>query len=267
MHRTSRARLAVRRQPRGYGAQARVYDHEYRDATADVAFFLARLAEARLRGPVLELGCGTGRVAIPLAEAGYRVTGIDLSEAMLDAGRARRRRLPAEVAVRLRFARKDMRDFAFPRRFGAVLSPFSALAMLTSPADRAACLARCRAALEPGGLLFVDLFAPRDHETPPYRSTFRLPPRGLLVEKVAREVRDVEARQDHITYHYRVRDDADRVVDEIVVSFRLARLERAEVEGALYAAGFDVEEVWGDYRQRPYGPSSERLIVQARALG
>jgi SAM-dependent methyltransferase len=266
MPRTTGARAAARRLPRGYGAQARVYDHEYRDATADVAFIQARLDEARVRGPLLELGCGTGRVAIPLALAGHRVTGIDISEAMLDAGRARRRRLPPEVAARLRFARKDMRDFAFPRRFSAVLAPFSALAMLTEPAERAACLARCRAALEPGGLLLIDLFAPRAAGVPTFRTSFRLPPRGLLVEKESSEVVDVTARLDHVTYHYKIRDPEGRLLDEIRVAFRLARVDRAEIETALYAAGFDAEEVWGDYRQRPYGPQSERLIVQARRL-
>lgn len=264
--RTGTRRAALGRTPRSYGAQARVYDQEYRDATADVAFFVARLAGEGVRGPLLELGCGTGRVAIPLALAGHAVTGIDVSEPMLDAARARRRRLPPEVAARLRFWRKDMRSFSFPRPFAAILAPFSALAMLTEAADRAACLARCRAALEPGGLLFVDLFAARDHAAPTCRTTFRLPPHGHLVEKEATEVVDAAANLDHVTYHYRVRDDAGRLVDEIVVSFRLARLGRAELEAALYAAGFDVEEVWGDYRQRPFGPTSERLIAQARAL-
>lgn len=259
-------RAAVTRIPRGYGAQARVYDCEYRDATADVSFFQARLAAEGLRGPLLELGCGTGRVAVPLALAGHRVTGIDISETMLDVARRRRRLLPAEVAARLRFCRKDMRTFAFPRRFGAILAPFSALAMITDAQGRGDCLGRCRAAMDPGGLLLVDLFAPRERGAAPFRTSFRLPPHGHTVEKESSESIDFAAGLDHVTYRYRVRDAADRLVDDIVVSFRLARLGRAEVEAALYAAGFDVEHVWGDYRERPFGPTSERLILQARAL-
>ncbi len=253
-----------------FGSLARLYDGEYRLFTADVDLYLTRLATARVRGPVLELACGSGRVAVPLAAAGYRVTGLDLSPVMLGRARRRRRSLPPETALRLRFSRQDMRDFHFPRRFGAALIPFSGLALLPEPSDRAACLMRLAHHLEPGALLIVDLPAPAATPAPGRRTTtssFVLSPSYHLVTKTADETADPARPVTRVRYSYQVRRFADdRLVEARVAEFDLARVARGEIEGMLYDAGFDVVDALGDYRGHPFGPRSPRLILQAVRL-
>jgi SAM-dependent methyltransferase len=254
----------------GYGGIAKIYDGEYRDFSADVSLYLRVLADERIRGPILELGCGTGRVALPLARAGHRVTGLDISPDMLARARRHRRVLPAEEAIRLRFSIQDMTSFSFPRRFEAVLIAFSTLALVTDPEGRARCLERVQRHLDPGGLLLVDLPHPGAAAVAGktrVSSRFRVPPWGHVVDKVV-EQRDAHGgRHRLIRYRYTVRRWTDNaVLDRFEVSFGLARLERRETEAALYAAGFDVERVLGDYNGNSLGPRSPRMIFQARRL-
>jgi len=252
----------------GYGGIAKIYDGEYRDFSADVALYLRILGDERIRGPLLELGCGTGRVALPLVRAGYRVTGVDISPTMLARARRHRRALPPDDAMRLRFSLQNMTCFGFPRRFSAAIIAFSTLALVTDPDDRARCLERVRHHLEPGGPLVIDL--PHSHATSGeacFASRFRVPPWGHVVDKVVSEHDAADGGHRLISYHYTVSrwlDDA--VVDRFELSFGLARLEQREVEVSLYAAGFDVEQVLGDYRGNPLGARSPRMIFLARRL-
>jgi SAM-dependent methyltransferase len=117
-----------------------------------------------LAGPpgseVLELGCGTGRVLIPLAEAGLRVTGLDRSPGMLAQAAAKIDRLPATVRAAIHIVRGDLADFAFDMRFDAVLIPARAFAFLLTAEAQLSCLTLVLDHLRPGGVLAVDLFDP-----------------------------------------------------------------------------------------------------------
>lgn len=255
----------------GYGSVAKYFDGEYDGFRQDIDFYLDRLQADRVRGPVLEPGCGTGRVVAPLAVAGFRVSGFDTSEAMLRRARRRRAALAPDARLRLRFSRQDMVDFDYRHSFRAVILAFSTFNLLADAASRRSCLGRIADHLEPGGLLLADLFNPgaAAASAPRRRSTeFRLPPNGHIVEKLVEEADDENGVATTVRYTYQERrwiDDAP--VDRLQVEFRLARVGRAELEPALYAAGFDVESVVGDYSGRPFGERSPRMIVQARRLG
>ena len=254
----------------GYGGIARIYDGEYRDFDADVALYLSVLSAERVRGPVLELGCGTGRVALPLVRAGYRVTGVDISREMLARARRNRRTLTSEQAMRLRFSLQDMTRFRFPRRFSAALVAFSTFALVTDPEGRARCLERVHDHLDPGGLLLIDLphsRAAAGTDASRFESRFQVPPWGHVVDKVVEE-RDVpDGSQRLVRYRYTVSRYTDgSVIDRIEARVGLARLERREVEQMLFAGGFDVEQVLGDYRGRPLGARSPRMVFHARRL-
>jgi SAM-dependent methyltransferase len=252
----------------GYGSVARYYDAEYDGFRQDVDFVLERLRAERVRGPLLEPGCGTGRMAAPLAAAGYRVCGFDLAEAMLRRARRRRDGLPPEARLRLRFSRQDMADFRYRQRFGAVVLAFSTLNLLPDAADRRRCLQRIADHLEPGGLLLADLpnleapgaAGPRRH-----RTSFRLPGSGHLVTKTVEERDERGGSAVAVRYTYSARrwlDDA--LVDELEVDFSLARIGRREIEGMLTEVGLDPESIWGDYLGRPFAARSARMILEAR---
>jgi SAM-dependent methyltransferase len=107
-------------------------------------------------GPVLELACGSGQIAVPLAQAGAPVVGLDLSRAMLDA--ARRRAAAAGAAVEL--VEADMRTFDLGRRFALVFIARNSLLHLSTAADFAAAFAAVRRHLAPGGVFAFDVFNP-----------------------------------------------------------------------------------------------------------
>lgn len=249
-----------------------LYDAEHRTLVADIDLYLDLLHEARVRGPVLELACGSGRVAAPLALAGHRVTGLDLSAGMLRRARARRRTLPPEAAARLRFSRQDMRSFRFRQPFAAAIIPFSSLALLPEAADRVACLECVARHLIPRAPLVIDLPSPVS-ESPGggprvVASHFRLSRWGESIEKLVEEVVDLERGTTRVHYRYRLVRPSDGTLVEITeTSFELARIERRQIEAQLYAAGFDVVAVAGDYRGTRHGPSSPRLVLHAERLG
>src|SRR5713226_6914921 len=103
---------------------AAYYDGASTGLPGDVEFYVE---EARKAGsPVLEIGCGTGRILLPIAEAGISIVGLDLAPPMLDIARQKVARLPAETQARIGLLEGDMRDFALKRRFNLVLIPYRA---------------------------------------------------------------------------------------------------------------------------------------------
>ena len=142
-----------------YARIADLYDDvpEYR-SRRDVGFFV-RHAQ-RQGGPVLELGCGTGRVLIPTARAGIEIVGLDASPRMLEICRARIEREPADVSARARVVEGDMRTFELGRQFALVTLPFRPFQHLATVPEQLACLTTIRRHLCPGGRVIVDLFNP-----------------------------------------------------------------------------------------------------------
>jgi SAM-dependent methyltransferase len=140
--------------PDSYAAIADIYDHWCEEVTEDLGFYVAACEGAG--GPVIEIGVGTGRIAIPLAVAGHRVIGIDRSAPMLAqlADRA------AAAGVTIETHAADLRDLPALPPADRVLAPFRVLLHLATDAERLAFLERARELLVPGGRLVFDVFEP-----------------------------------------------------------------------------------------------------------
>ncbi len=123
----------------------------------DVAFYQT-LAPAG--SDVLELACGTGRVAIPLVEAGFRVTGVDKSPGMLAQAAAKVERLPPALQTAIRLVPGDLAKFDLDERFDAVLIPARSFMFMLTIEQQRACLARVHRHLRPGGVTAIHLFDP-----------------------------------------------------------------------------------------------------------
>jgi SAM-dependent methyltransferase len=137
-----------------YDAIARVYDPWSASVVEDVPFYLEEAV--RSGGPVLELGVGTGRIAVPVAAAGIEVVGVDLSAGMLAVARER-----AELAgVRLDLREGDMRDPPVAGTFPLVLCPFRSLLHMETDADRRLALGAVSRLLAAGGRFVFDVFTP-----------------------------------------------------------------------------------------------------------
>ena len=142
------------------------YTKTYSSRVDDVRYYAAlasACAEAR-RGPVLEYGCGNGRITLPMARTGASVVGVDLSAPMLADLRARLREEPPEVRRRVTLRRGDMRAARIGRRFALVVCPFNAFLHLYTRRDVEGFLARAREHLTPRGELVFDVSVPAPAE-------------------------------------------------------------------------------------------------------
>lgn len=139
-----------------YDAIAELYDPWSRGVTEDVGFYVEEAV--RVRGPVVELGVGTGRIAIPVARAGRRVIGVDSSAGMLAVCRREAERSGVSDLVDLR--RGDLREPPVDERVELVLAPFRAYLHMVDDAQRLRALRAARGLLVPGGRLVFDVFAP-----------------------------------------------------------------------------------------------------------
>ncbi|HEY3183285.1 MAG TPA: class I SAM-dependent methyltransferase [Gaiellaceae bacterium] len=137
-----------------YDNIARIYDPWSASVTEDVGFYVAEAVRAG--GPVVELGVGTGRIAVPTALAGVRVIGVDSSAGMLEVAREFAAAAGVEVDLRL----GDMRDPPVEGEFSLVTIPFRSLLHMQTDEDRRAALRAVRTRLAPGGRLVFDVFTP-----------------------------------------------------------------------------------------------------------
>jgi SAM-dependent methyltransferase len=263
----ARVKKAVRGAPEGWhgwDGYAAFYDWENARTVGrrDVGFW--RDFARRIGGRVLELGCGTGRIAVPLARAGVPLVGIDRSAEMLAYARRRVRR--ARLAHPPALVRGDIRHLPFARGdlFGLVLAPYGILQSLLRDRDLTQTLGAVAGVLPPGGRFGIDLVpdVPRWKEYSRRVSLTgrrgRSGPPLTLIESVRQ---DRERRLTIFDHEYVEGWGRDRRVHRFSVTFRtlampamLRRIERA---------GFAVDAVLGDYQGRPFAEDADSWIVLA----
>jgi ubiquinone/menaquinone biosynthesis C-methylase UbiE len=248
---------------RGWDEYAPFYDWENAQTVArrDVPFW-CRLAAAQ-PGPILELGCGTGRIALPVARSGTRLIGIDRSGAMLD--RARRRIRRARLTHRALLVRGDIRDLPFGRRtaFGCVMAPYGVLQSLTRERDLRATLESVARVLRRGGLFAVDLVPdlPRWSEYERRTSLRGRNARGTLtlIESVRQDPRRGLTIFDQ---EYVERRGRTRQVHTFSLTFRTVSVP--QMARRLEKAGFSIDAVLGDYQGGPWDERADTWVILAR---
>ncbi len=244
---------------------ARFYDWTYANHTQDIPLYL-ELAK-RQRGPILELACGTGRLAIPLARAGFEVTGLDLSPEMLRIARAKLRQEPPEVRRRVTLVQGDMTSFDLPVAARLAFVPFSSFFHLSTREQRAACIATAYRHLADGGLFLVDLLPPRIvaeqrvTEGPEELKCELNPATGLMTRElhqcVAMDRRRCSATIEH-TYCEQQPDGRERQ-HKFVQSYSWTTPE--ELVKLFEKTGFQNTRCCGGYGLRPLKERSYRMIV------
>lgn len=246
----------------GWNEYAPFYDWENARTVQrrDVPFWesLALAAD----GEVLELGTGTGRIAIPLARAGARITGIDLSEPMLRRAvqRLRRSRSPH----RPRLVRGDIRTLPFrPAAFALVAAPYGILQSLIRERDLQATLESVSHVVRPGGRLVLDLVPdlPRWSEYSRRKSLAgRFGPNShvTLIESVSQDRAKGLTRFDQ---EYVVRRGRQAETHHFSLTFRTVSVP--QMRRRLERAGFRVDAVLGDYDGGPWDPRADVWVIIA----
>jgi SAM-dependent methyltransferase len=241
------------------------YTDTYRRRIDDVAFYVS-LASRYDR--VLEYGVGNGRIALPMARHGVRVTGVDHSRAMLDDFRARLEREARDVRERVKLRAGDMRRMKIGARFPLVICSFNTALHLYTRVDVEQFLARVRAHLSPGGRFVVDL------STPPIEDLARDPSRPFHAPRFKHPTANVTVKNREYFDYDRVRQilfvamEFEPVGDPNgawVTPLAHRQFFPQEWEALLHYNGFDVESVHGDFHGGPLDRSSDVMVWTARA--
>ena len=278
-HRKSRAANPAREGWEGWDEYAPFYDWENARTLGrrDVPFW-NRVASGA-HGPVLELGCGTGRVTIPLARAGAHMVGIDRSAPMLARAVRRARRMPnpknppnppnPPSAIRnpqLKVVRGDVRWLPFAdRAFPLVIAPYGILQSLVRPADLTAALASVARVLQPDGTFGLDL-VPDVPNWREYRNHVQLRGRsnGARVTLVESVSQDRDRRLT--TFEQRFVERRGRTTQEHRFLLTFRTLTVPQMSRRLERAGFAIESVFGDYRGRPWDARADVWIILAKRV-
>jgi SAM-dependent methyltransferase len=227
-----------------YDEIARLYDPWSRSVVEDVAFYVDEAA--RSGGPVLELGVGTGRIAVPIAAAGVEIVGVDLSEGMLAV--ARERAELAGVAVDLRLG--DMREPPVEGTFPLVAVPFRSLLHMETDRDRRAVLRVVARLLAPGGRFVFDVFTPGADDIADTH--------GRWLEREPGIWERAEWHEDTRTLILRVRGpDGD-------AEMSLAWLSVPEWKELLRDEGFVVDAVYGWFDRTPWRGGEDSVWICRR---
>jgi SAM-dependent methyltransferase len=244
---------------------ARFFDGEYADYDEDIPTLKA--FAQRTGGPILELGCGAGRALLPLARAGYAVTGVDLSPAMLAV--ARDKAQAAGLTDRVTLIEGDFATATLGGPYRLAFVAMNTFMHLTTQTAQLRGLRHWRASLAHGGLLLIDLFNPDmaqlaglDNRLELDRS-WRDPLTGRMVMKFLARTADPATQILDVTLIY---DElsAEGALLRTLIQVQLRYLWRYEAVLLLDKAGYEVEAVYGGWDLQPYAAGSQRLILAAR---
>jgi SAM-dependent methyltransferase len=238
-----------------------------RQRTQDVAFY--RDAVREFGDPVLELGCGTGRITMALAQMGKRVTGLDLSERMLGRAAKKRAALYKEERERVHLVQADMKQFDLGEKFQLIIIPFRPFQHLLEVRDQVDCLERVRKHLRPGGRLILDVFqtdAERMHDPVHMRES-------PLIEYKSSDGKQVRISERVAAFHraeqrndvemiYSI-EHADGRKERLVFAWPLRYFFRYEVEHLLARCGFRLTAEYGDFDRTPIRDDSPEMIFVA----
>jgi ubiquinone/menaquinone biosynthesis C-methylase UbiE len=253
---------------KAYRAIAEFYDAENADQPVlqqDVPFFLGQLP-ARRRQSILELAAGTARAAIPLAQAGHRVVGVDYDPAMLELGR-RKCDAVGLTDRELRLVEGDCLDLKLGERFDWVCVFFNTFLAFTTLEAQDAVLQGALRHMKPNGRFWLDVFQPdlKRLARPVSRdlapALFHVPRLDRAVLKTTDIVQHPERQAQRVTFKYQWVGKAGQVKRQSF-SFDLTYIFPRELRVLLERNGLEIEHLWGDYDGSPINANSPRIIAR-----
>ncbi|MCP4164964.1 MAG: class I SAM-dependent methyltransferase [Chloroflexi bacterium] len=252
-----------------YVDYAKYYDYDHAIDT-DLAFYINY---ARQYGsPVLELACGTGRLLVPVAKAGFEIYGIDLSENMLSL--CRRKVEKRDIGNHVHLFCADMATFDLPRKdFALAYIPVRSFMHLFTQEDQLACLRRTYDHLRPGGVFIVDVYAPSySHLAKEQEEGFHLRrevamPNGHRLIRRDRFLRNDPVLQiQHYEICFEEYDEAGNLINKRTLPLDTRYTFCYEMQLLLESVGFEIVDIFRDYDKNPFD-GTEEIIAVARRPG
>lgn len=250
---------------------ARYYDLCYAKTTGDIEFYVEEAGKSG--SPVLELGCGTGRILIPTAEAGISITGLDASSAMLDVARTKISKLSPDVQSRIELIEGDMRTFSLDRKFNLITIPFRAFLHILTPEDQRKTLERIREHLKDDGRLILNIFDTRldvvaaSNGALKKHNEFIDPETGHRIIVWASDRHDLETQ---VICEDRIFEEIDGngiVASRTCSPLTLCWIYRREMQYLLELLGFKIDALHGDFNRGPFRYAGEQVWVASKAQG
>lgn len=249
-----------------YTTVARYYDAETSDRTDDLTLY-SELAQAHGE-PIFDVGCGTGRVLLHLAQEGYQVHGVDNDRAMLDRLERKLKALP-HLRPNVTYENADILRYSSETTYSLVLLTYNALMHFHEQETQLTLLKRLRALLRGDGLLVIDLpnagetFATQDTDALLVDRTFMEPESGHIVMLQSTSVLDRTTQLLRVNWIY---DEIqpDGMVKRLIAPHVLRYFFYPEMKLLLEATGFTVAGVYGDCEENPFEDGCERMVIYAR---
>jgi SAM-dependent methyltransferase len=250
-----------------YNTIARYYDAENEDMTDDLPLY-SELAQ-QAGGPILDIGCGTGRVMLHLAMEGFSVSGIDTSTAMLERGR-RKLKNRVDLVEQVKFYEGNALDFTPPEKYPLILIPYNGLMHFRTADEVGSLLEHLKTLLSEGGLLAIDLpnagetFATLEDGAVTLERSFVEPESGNFVMQQSVSTLNRTDQLQYITWIY---DEIspDKLVHRTVAPLILRYIFPVELDLLLEVNGLLRLERYGDYDKSAFEEGCPRLIVVAHA--
>lgn len=231
-------------------------------ASGDVAYWKAQAAYAN--GAVLELACGAGRLALPIAADSVEIAGLDTSASMLELARER----AAKLDLPIQWYQADMSDFDLGQQYALIFLPNNSVAHLLTWQDFGRCLGCVRQHLAAGGRFMLDYFNPalgllsRDPERHFPVGTFNAPDGSGQIIVSEQSAYDTARQINQIRWFWRT----ETTGAEEITEFSMRVYFPQELDALLFSHGFTIEAKYGDYNLSPFTSASRHQLIVAEAL-
>lgn len=252
---------------------ASFYDFHSLGLEGDVQFYIEEAHKAA--APVLEIGCGTGRTLLPIAQAGNTIVGLDRASDMLAILRQKLAKLSPDVQARVELVEGDMRDFSLDRYFQLITIPYRAFLHLLTPKAQRQALECIREHLADDGRLIFNIFDPnleviastlglagaalkRDTE-------FIHPETGNQVIVWYTAQYDPEIQLLNAYFVFEEIDNQGKVLQKTYNPLTLRYVHRYEMRYLLELSGYKVEALYGDFRRGPFRYGNEQIWIVRKA--
>ncbi len=250
-----------------YLQDAHLYDLDDRDLLkVDISFYVE--FAFKIKGPILELACGTGRITIPIAEAGHEIWAIELSDTMIEQFRLKIGNLSQETAARIHLVQGDMSNFVLERMFPLVIIPYRSFQILQDETLEIACLKSVYRHLTDNGYFIIDLGNFAKIEESEWESDKEIldwanvePGTGYVVCRAHKKKgMDKQNQVVHLQKTYYITKD-DGSVEKIFKRVSAKYFHERQIKNLLISNGFKIVKEMGFYDGRPIGEGSEFIFI------